>query len=81
MSHSPWGCKESDTPEQLKHINTRSEEVVVVVAVSPDKHLIILWIQALGCVTWEQEPRVGTVTSNPPSTWAGGTQELKKPLD
>ena len=80
-SHSPWGCKESDTPEQLKHINTRSEEVVVVVAVSPDKHLIILWIQALGCVTWEQEPRVGTVTSNPPSTWVGGTQELKKPLD
>ena len=24
-SHSPWGCKESYTPEQLTHINTRSE--------------------------------------------------------
>ena len=78
--YSPWGHKESDTTEQLTHINTRSESVVVVVAVVPNKHLIILWIQALGCVTWEQELRVGTVTSNLPSTWAGGTQELKKPL-
>ena len=54
--------------------------MVVVVAVIPHKHLMILWIQALGCITWEQEPRVGTVTSNPPRTWTGGTQELKQPL-